>query len=263
MPDNPNPNPNPNPSGDGNNPTSWFGDTHKGLVESKGWKSADDVITSYSNLEKLVGADRAGRTILLPKDANDAEGLKAFRAKLGVPEKADDYQLPFPEGDSGDFSKTAATWFHKHGVPKAAAQEIAKEWNAFFEGMLKDEQTKAQGESEKQLNALKTEWGDKFDQNAEFARRFLRASGWDEAKVKKYEDTFGTASMLKDFFAWGSKTGEHNFAGGDGGGGFGMTPQAAKAKVDELRQQRLEDKISQKEYLEQMDKLAPIANKAA
>lgn len=265
MPD-PTPTPNPSPSPPatgGDTPAPWFADDQKDYVTNKGWKAPADAVTSAINLEKLMGADKAGRTVVMPKDDKDVEGLKAFRAKMGVPESADKYELPFPDGESGDFAKTAASWFHKQGVPKAAAQEIAKEWNTFFEGMLKEDSTKLQAESQKQLDTLKTEWGNDFDKNSEFARRFLRASGWDDAKVKKYEDTFGTAAMLKDFHGWGSKTGEHDFAGGGGGGSFSLSPQAAKEKLGDLRQQRIEGKITQKDYLEQMEKLAPLAEKAA
>lgn len=252
-------------AGDGGTASPWFGEPHKAFVESKGWKTADDAITSYANLEKLVGADRAGRTLVLPKDDKDVEGLKAFRAKLGVPDKEDDYQLPFPQNESGDFAKVASKWFHAQGIPKTAAQAIAKEWNTYFEGMMKAEGDRLKTESETQLNALKGEWGQEFDQRAEFARRFLKASGWDDAKVQRYEQTFGTAQMLKDFHGWGSKTGEHGFAEGEGGGGgsgFGMTPASARAKLDELREQRIAGKITEKDFHAQMEKMAPVAAKA-
>ena len=70
--------------GDGGQP--WFAGFQnaeaKTFVESKGFKDPESLVTSYANMEKLLGADRAGRTVVLPKDANDAEGLKAFRAKM-------------------------------------------------------------------------------------------------------------------------------------------------------------------------------------
>ena len=75
-------------------PTAWHGDSHKDFVAGKGWKTGDDAITGYQNLEKLIGAEKAGRSVVLPKDENDVEGNKAFRAKLGVPEKVDGYAIP-------------------------------------------------------------------------------------------------------------------------------------------------------------------------
>jgi hypothetical protein len=74
-----------NPGTTDPSPAPWYSDEHKPYVEGKGWKGPNDVITSVRNLETLVGMDRAGRAIYKPKDANDAEGLKAFRTALGVP----------------------------------------------------------------------------------------------------------------------------------------------------------------------------------
>lgn len=247
-----------------NDPAPWFSDANKDFVSNKGWKSGDDAITSFQNLEKLVGADKAGRTIVLPKDANDAEGIKAFRAKLGVPEKPEDYKLPVPEGDDAAFAGKAAEWFLKHGVPREAAVGIMSDMNAFFHEMLKNDTATLQAESDRQLTELKTKWGDKFDQNSELARRFLRANGWDDAYIKRYEETFGTADMLSRFHNFGSKMGEHAFAEGDkGGGGFGITPAAAKQQIAELRQKRLDNQVTEKDFHEQMAKLGPIAEKAA
>lgn len=229
----------------GGGAAAWFPESHKTLVETKQWKGAGDVIDSYNNLEKLVGADKAGRTVVLPKDEKDAEGIKAFHAKIGVPESPDKYELPKPEGDNGEFSKIAAGWFHANGVPKAAAQGIAKAWNDHIGKIVKDQETAALAASEQQLTELKGTWGAEFEKNSEFAKRFLNASGWDKAKVNLYEQTFGTAQMLKDFHSWGSKTAEPGFAGGEGGGSsFSGSKQAAQAKLDQIRNDRAEGKIT-------------------
>lgn len=244
----------------------WFPEEHKAFVETKGWKTPADALTSYVNLEKLIGADKAGRTVVLPKDEKDAEGLKAFRTKLGVPEAADKYELPLPEGDSGDFAKLAATWMFDAGVPKTAAQAIAKNWNEYFTGLLKQEEAAAQAESTKQLDTLKGKWGQEFDKRSEFARRFLRASGWNEEKVNLYEKTFGTAQMLEDFYNWGSKTAEPDFAGGEGGG-FSMSASTAKAKLDDIRMRRAKGEINDLQwkntYQAEFEKLSEIVAKGS
>lgn len=234
----------------------WFPDTHKDFVESKGWKGAGDVLDSYANLEKLVGAEKAGRTVVLPKDANDVEGRKAFFAKIGVPDTPDAYELPAPKGDGGEFAKTAAQWFHANGVPKAAAQAIAEQWNGFMEKLVADDQAAAQATSAQALDKLKTEWGGEFDKRAEFARRFLKEAGWDDAKVSKYEQAFGTAEMLRDFYQWGSKLGEPDFVTGNP---QGFVPQkaAVQAKVNELRQKRIAGQITEAQFHAEMSVLGP------
>jgi hypothetical protein len=244
----------------------WFSETHKEFVENKGWKTGDDAIGSYVNLEKLVGADKAGRTVVLPKDENDAEGRKAFHAKLGVPETADKYELPLPEGDDGAFSKTASEWFHQAGIPKTAAQAIATKWNEHFAGLVKAGEDADKAESEKQLGALKTEWAADYEKNAELSRRGLKAygekAGLDEHDLKALELSIGTAKMLKMFHALGQSTQESDFAQGDQQT-FNMTPAQARAKVEEIRAKRIKNEISEKDFLNEMDRLGPIANKAA
>lgn len=245
------------------NAAAWYPEPAKDYVANKGWKAPADAITAYQSLETLFGADKAGRTLVLPKDDKDTEGMKAFRAKLGVPESADKYELPVPSGQEGDnLTKVASTWFHEAGIPKAAAQAITTKWNAHIEQLIKDGEKAAQTESHAQLEKLKGEWGAEFDQKAEYARRFLKAAGWDDTKMKRYEEAFGTAAMLKDFFQWGSKVGEPGFATGNGGGGFTPSKEAIQTKIKALREQRIAGQVSEKEFHAQMAILGPQSEAA-
>lgn len=251
--------------GDGGAPAAaWYGnEAHKPLIESKGFKSIDDVITWGTNAEKLIGADRAGRTLVMPKDDKDVEGIKAFRQKLGVPEKAEDYGLPVPEGQDDGFAKLASSWLHEIGVPKDMGQKVAGKWNEHIAKLVADSDAAIKADSDKQLDALKTEWGGEFDQNSEFARRFAAAAGWDKAKIERYEQAFGTATMLKDLHGLGKKLGEAGFTPSDGQGGGGVSPAQAVQKIEQLKADRLSEKITQKEFLAEMDKYGPLAEKAA
>jgi hypothetical protein len=152
----PTPTPSPTPAA---NSDVWYPEAHKSIVETKGWKTPGDALESYVNLEKLIGADKAGRTVVLPKDENDVEGRKAFYAKLGVPESADKYELPLPDGDSDELAKAAADWFHKAGVPKTAAQQITKAWNDHISGMVKAQEEAEKAQADTELAQLKSTWG--------------------------------------------------------------------------------------------------------
>jgi hypothetical protein len=213
-----------------------------------------------------MGADKAGRTVVLPKGDDDAEGLAAFRSKIGVPDTADGYQLPVPDGESPEFATQVSTWFHENGVPKAAAQAIAGKWNEFMKAEVEKMAENEQAASEKALSALKTEWGDAFDKRSEFGRRGLAAygqkAGLDEKDLLSLETTIGTAKMLKLFHAIGETTAEGDFVGGDSQG-FGLTPAQALAKLDEARQQRIEGKMTAEQFQAIEDRYGPIAYKAA
>lgn len=243
-------------------PAAWYSDSHKDYVANKGFKTADDALLSLQNAEKLIGAEKAGRTVVLPKDEKDAEGIKAFREKLGVPAKPEEYGLPIPDGHADDFAKVASGWFHELGIPKAAGVALATKWNEHVQAFIKDADAKLAAESSRQLDGLKVEWGDKFDANSEHARRFLKASGWDEAKVRRYEEVFGTADMLKTFHGLGLKMGEPDFMKGDGQSGSSVSPAEARRQLEEAREKRVNGKMSDKDFFAIQERLAPIASAA-
>jgi len=252
-------NPDPANAGAANQP--WYPETEKDYVTNKGWKAPADVVGSYKSLETLVGADKAGRTIVLPRDDKDAEGIKAFRAKLGVPEAADKYELPAPAGDGGaNLIKEASGWFLEAGIPKAAAQAITQKWNAHIESLVKADEAKAQTQSAQEVEQLRGEWGANFEENAEFARRFLKAAGWDDEKMAKYERTFGSATMLKDFFQWGKAVAEPGFPSGGNTSNNSFSPdrQRIQNEIKELSEKRINNQISQGEFLSQNTRLQQL-----
>lgn len=249
-----------NGGGGGGATPPWYGaETNKALVEAKGFKTVDDVFTAYTNTEKLIGHEKAGRTIVLPKDDKDVEGIKAYRARIGVPESADKYELPVPDGDKGEFAKLASNWLHDSGIPKEAGQKLAKSWNDYVAKTLAEGQTALKAEMDKQLDGLKGEWGDKFDEKSEHARRFMKAAGFTEEETKVYEEAFGTAAMLKRWSSIGSKLGESGFVAGDGGGTVTVSKSVAQAKVQQLNADRIAGKIDEKSFHSEMDKYGPVA----
>lgn len=235
----------------------WYPESVRDYVAEKGWKAPSDTIGSYQSLEKLFGADRAGRTFTMPKDEKDVEGWKVLRAKLGVPDSADKYELPMPEGEQGaTLGKAAAEWFHQNGVPKAAAQKIVSQWNDHMKSTVTAQQSALLAESQGQLDKLKQEWGQNFEQNTEHARRFLKSSGWDEKKVALYEQVFGTADMLKTFSNWGKAVSEPGFSAG-GTSSFNSNRAEIQTKIDTLRQQRISNAIDERTFHAQMELLGP------
>ena len=95
---------------------AWYGgyaEDIRGFVENKGWKDPSDAITGYINLEKYLGADKAGRGLVLPKDDAATDEWGQVYDRLGRPKSPDEYKLPVPDGDTGEFAKMAAGEFHK------------------------------------------------------------------------------------------------------------------------------------------------------
>lgn len=221
----------------GGGETNWldsFGEDAKGFVEMRGWKEPDQIIESFKNLESKMGVP-ADRLLKLPEKADDAEGWKQVYSKLGMPDTPEGYKLPVPDGDDGKFAEQASKWMHEAGIPAPMAQKLAEQWNEYAAEQTQAFETQQAQESEAQMNALKAEWGDAYQANIEMGRRAARGLGVDQESLAKIEDALGTGEMLKLFSRIGGKLGEDSFEGGDGGGNFGMSPDAAKAKIASLK----------------------------
>lgn len=250
----------------------WYGEIpadrpqeFRDWIQNKGFKDPLSALESYHNAEKLLGAP-ADRIIRLPGPTDDAAAWEGVWNRLGRPEKPELYELEVPQGEKDDFAKFAATTFHKLGVPKSMAQQLVKEVNAYAAAQRQAYTEQLENEAKQQLDKLKAEWGPDFDKHAEFGKRGLAAygkkAGLDDGDLAALENAIGTAKMLKLFATLGATTAEHDFGGG-GESGVSLTPAQAKEKMDQLRQQRVENKISQSDYLQQMERLAPIAARAA
>jgi len=209
------------------------------------------------SLERLIGHEKAGRTVVLPKDDADIEGRKAFLSKLGVPETPEGYKLPLPEGQTDDgFAKTAAKWFHEAGVPPKSAELISSKWNEFIGTEIKAQEQLEKQQSEAALQSLQSEWGHQFDERAELGRRGLREigtqAGLGDEDLKKLESAIGTDKMLKMFWKLGETTKEGGFAGGNNPGQFGTTKAQAQEQINEITAKRMSGEITdyqwQKEY---------------
>ncbi len=259
-----------NPATDAN-PASkeqpWYGgfeDELRGYAENKGFKTPQDALKSYRELEKLMGADKAGRTVLLPKDESDVETMAALLKRLGHPEKADDYGIKAPEGLGDEFAKSAAEQFHKLGLTKKQARELSEWWNSRQKERMEAMQRDMSAASEKELADLKKEWGKAYNENVELARRAGKKFGIDEATFDAMEKSVGSRKLIELMHKIGSSIGEDKAAGIDGSTPSGaMTPSAARAKIDALKQDKaFVDKYLNKDAsaMAEMQKLFKFAN---
>ena len=207
----------------------------RGFVQTKGWQSPDDVVQSYTNLEKLLGADKAGRGVVMPKDDAAPEEWGKFYDKLGRPQSPEEYKLPVPQGDTGEFAKLAAGKFHELGITAKQAQSLAEWWNANSEQMQTSQMNQQMQNSEMEMEVLQSEWGKEFDANIEAARRATRQFGVQEQVLEKIENAIGTREMLKLFSNIGKGMGEDSFVDSGKSGNFGISPEAARVRIGQLK----------------------------
>jgi len=207
----------------------------RGIVENKGWQSPQDAIQSYANLEKMLGADKAGRGLVMPKEDAGAEEWDQFYDRLGRPKSPDEYQLPVPENDTGEFAAAAKAKFHELGITAKQAEQLAEWWNSQSTEMQQQQMAQSQQQADQQLEDLKKEWGQSYDENIEAARRASRQFGLGEETLTKIESALGTGEMLKMFANIGKGLGEDTFVDNQKSAGFGMSPEAARVRLNQLK----------------------------
>lgn len=216
--------------------TAALAPEHRTLVTERQWKSPDDLVKSYRNLESLRGVP-ADRLLTLPADDKPESWAPIFD-RLGRPKTADEYQLPLPEGDNGEFAKVAAGWFHEQGIPKKAAQAIAAKWNDFAKQSVEKQTAERQSKVAASQEALKAEWKTDYDKNMAVAQQAAQKLGFTKEIVDSLEDKLGYDGVMKFVHSLGAKLGEHNFhsaSGASGATNFGTSVEAAKAEIQTLR----------------------------
>jgi len=236
----------------GDNGTPWHGEAHKDLVATKGWKGADDAITSVINLEKLLGAEKAGRTIVRPKDDADAEGVKAYRLGIGVPDSPEGYGTPDSLKDDKVYA-AALKHAHKHGVPKREFLAFAEDFLAEQRAAMKTQADQNAADLAGQVAALKTEWGAKYDGNVELAKRAMKAfatgAKLDEETVASLDEAVSKSPGVQRLFAFIAQgLGEDRFSDSDSSSSKASGKVRIQQQLDELRQQRVEGKITEADW---------------
>lgn len=101
-----------------------------------------------------------------PKDDNDTERWAEVNGRLGVPEKAEGYDLEGvvnPEGvqlfDKARFQEM----LHKHDAPKKVADGLWKDYTESMNSQYADAQTQFDANVEASKNELKQEWGEAYE----------------------------------------------------------------------------------------------------
>lgn len=212
----------------------------RGVVENNGWKSAEDAVRNYAELNKMLGVPK-DYLLKVPKDDTDKDGWNQVYSRLGRPEKAEDYGLAALKNADPEYAAMIAGVMHEHGVSKKAATAIVEKHGAFLEAYLAKQAEQGQQKAQAETEQLKSEWGDKYQETVERGGQALKELWGDQADavVDALQSKFGVRSTAHLIAKLADKSGEANFrASGEGTGGssgFGMSPDGAKAKIEQLK----------------------------
>ncbi len=223
--------------------TPWYGGFDpdlRGYIETKGFPADDKglsaLATGYRNLEKHLGVP-AEQLLKLPKDENDKETWNKIYDRLGRPAKPEEYELPLPDGDTGDYAKFIAAAMHELGITKKQAQTLAAKQNEYVATQEARAAEAYQTAIKEQDGALHTKWGAAYDKNVQIARGAFAELGVHGEAVDALEKAIGFAGVMEMFYNIGAKIGEDKFVSGEGTPGFSgtMSPAAAQARLDAIK----------------------------
>jgi hypothetical protein len=185
-----------------------------------------------------VAADKLLRTPDSYADAKEQEGAwNQVYDRLGRPKSAAEYG--FESKDNAENMKFVADTFHKAGLRKKQAEDIAK---AF--GEKETAQQKATLEYQQNLNKqsvekLKQEWGGTYENNTQVAKQGQKALGWDDKRVDSVSSVIGIGETMKMLNDVGRRVGEGQFIEGNKGNPITHTPETAQTKINQLRSDKV------------------------
>jgi hypothetical protein len=244
--------------------TSWtdgFNDDMKGYIEKKGFADAGALAESYQNLEKLRGVP-AEQLLQLPADMSDLEAMSPVYSKMGRPDAPDGYTNVLGEGFNDEVFKSVAETAHQLGLGDGqfqGLQQIMQEQSTHLKEQMDAESAAA-------FDAWKSDKPEDFNNSA----RLLANLDMDESAVESLLN--GDKTAMYDMLAKiAARSSEGDVVHGEQpkSEGFGMSPQAAKAKVQELmadetfmKNYTSDNRLVRQPAIERMSKLQEIAANA-
>lgn len=214
--------------------TAGLSEETRGFVANRNWKSPEDLVTSYRNLESLRGVPE-DRLVKLPQ-GDDPDSWGQVFEKLGRPGEPDGYEVELPDSTPAETATWLKNAMHKSGLTQQQAQTLAAELSQRLETKVSERQAEQQLRTQQELDALRQEWGAAYEQNWQQVDRAASSLGMGEDELHALKDAWGPAQAARFIHSLGEKLGEDTFAGGNQGGEFGaMAPAQASARIADLK----------------------------
>lgn len=178
-------------------PKPWLEQVKTDLRTHESLKDINDVnhlTESYIELSGRVEGMRGelDGSIKVPGADATMEEREAFYRKLGKPEKPEGYE--FPETDTIKNDPKTVEWargvFTKANLTSEQAGIIRDEWNQYVIAVNQKVEQQLKEERETKLatdmEELRTNWGSKFEENANIARKTMEIATGKNEKLKTW-----------------------------------------------------------------------------
>lgn len=216
-----------------------------GYFQNRGWDKLDakgaalEAAKAHRNAEKMLGHP-ADKMVRLPADANDAEGWRQVRLKLGAPQDAKGYDFTAIKHADGSpleeaFANTMKERALRLGLKPSDALEFVSDLVKMGDESEGAEATEVAGKLAAEKTKLAENWGSKYAANEFVAKQTAAALGVTPEQVSALEKMVGYAAAMEMFRNIGTKIGEDKFVLSPGGGANQiMTKEQAVDRKDSL-----------------------------
>jgi len=233
----PSPTPTPTPT-----PDAWHAGIDAefiGHAQNKGWKLDDPkeafvaATKQARELERHFGVP-PDRIVKLPAADAKPEDMRAYYERIGAPKEAKDYDLSAVKDPA--IAESLRATMYERGVPKDAASAVAASVAKALESKATSESTVNVQKLQEQKDALRANWGDKYDYNHLQAIEGARRLGIAPDAVKALEGVIGFDKVMDAMRKIGVGTKEDTFVERGAGGPAGdvTTREGAVARKQEL-----------------------------
>jgi len=207
-------------------------------MRAKNYSNPADAAMAYHNLLKLQNGNP--NVVDLPGEGATPEQMAAFYKAKGRPEAPDAYEFNLPNDVQIDpgLVNIGKQVFHALGASPAEAQAGMEVWNKLIPEYNAANEAAWRDQNEKDMNALRTNLGDKFDPAIAAGKDFVKRAGVPEHVIDALDNNIGTAAVVELFTTLGMRSGEPlprpGGEGGDPNDPSTMSSAQAKAEADKL-----------------------------
>jgi hypothetical protein len=194
---------------------------------------AKNIGKSYQEMVKFRGADEKS-LVKLPGEKATPEEIKAFHQRLGTPETPEGYEFKAPDGTPALNENMVNNFrgvFHELGLSGKQGSELFGKYIEYEKQLTSEYQAAQKAQYDDAIGVLKSEWGNKYDEQYALAQRGGKALGWSAEML----DAVGipTAELYRGLAKIGAMTGEDFRI--EGGSQDGLTKESAAAELERMK----------------------------
>ncbi len=187
---------------------------------------------SYIAAQKMVGKDK----IAIPDEHATDDDIRAVYTKLGLPDKAEEYDFKYDKEAFGDDEiKDIKGMLHKAGVTNTQAGKILEGYHELLHGNIVQVEEAAEQDRNQALEQLKTEWGGAYNQKLQGAQSLIQEICTEDEV--KYLDESGLGNdprLVKLFSDVHDKFMAEDQVKGRGDESHRRTPNEAQDQIDAM-----------------------------